>query len=41
MNEYAFVNKEAISSMDKIANSVKDEIINMTKKRETYFTELR
>ncbi len=37
MQSYRFVNKDIVSSMDGIADKIKDEIVNMTKKREAYF----
>lgn len=41
MQSYAFVNKDIIKSMDSIADKVKNEIIQMSKKRENYFEQLR
>lgn len=41
MSGYKFVNKEIVHSMDSIAEKIKDEIVNMTKKREAYFQQLR
>lgn len=37
MQPYSFVNKEIIKSMDNIADKIKEEIIEMTRKRENYF----
>lgn len=41
MQNYAFVSESTVRQMDKIAEQVKNEILNMTQKRLDYFEELR